>query len=327
MAVDVAVPAGEAVRARRPARVEPLLAGLVLLALLAHVAGLANGRVAEAELTFVSLVVESLPFLLVGAALSALLAGPVPSRLLAKASGHPRAAAAFAPFVGITLPLCDCGLLPLARRLRSTVGDRAVGSFLAGAPLTNPVVIVTTLLAFPGRPGMAVARVLCGVAMAMTVAALLTTPASACSVHAHDHHDDSADSPTVSPLRSVASELARSGPVLVVGAAAAAVLKAVIPLSGLTSFSSQPLLGALALMTLAFVMSLCSQADAFVAAALPVGALPRLAFLVLGPALDLRLAVLYRHTFGGRWLARYAAVVVPTALVAVTACAVLGLAA
>jgi uncharacterized membrane protein YraQ (UPF0718 family) len=112
---------------------------------------------------------------------------------------------------------------------------------------------------------------------------------------------------------------------LVAGAAAAAVIKAVIPVSALTSVTSQPLLGALALMAVAFVMSLCSQADAFVAAALPVGGLPRLAFLVLGPVLDLRLAVLYRHAFGGRWLVGYAAVVVPTALVATTACAVAGL--
>src|SRR5207302_9247600 len=131
--------------------------------------------VAAGVLALVFAVAESRPFLRVGAVRSALLSRRAATQLLTGAGRHPRAAAVRAPFVGVTLPHCDCGLLPLARRIRATVGHRAVGSFLAGAPLTNPVVIVTTLLAFPGQPGMAVARVLCGVAMAMAAAGLLTT--------------------------------------------------------------------------------------------------------------------------------------------------------
>jgi uncharacterized membrane protein YraQ (UPF0718 family) len=298
---------------------------LVVVAVAARFGAASSGRVADAELTFVSLVAESLPFLLVGALISTLLSGRWATRLLVSAARRPRLAAALAPLAGAVLPLCDCGLLPIARRLRGTVGGRTVASFLAGAPLTNPIVVVTTFLAFPGQPGMVVARILCGLAIAMAVAALVTAPPSACAVdHGHDH--DHADSePVRSPLAAVATELRRTGPVLVAGAAVAATLKAAIPVGALTSVTSQPLLGALALMALAFVMSLCSQADAFVAAALPVGALPRLAFLVLGPVLDLRLAVLYRHAFGGRWLAGYASVVVPTALVGATICGVVGL--
>jgi len=303
-----------------------LVGGLVSLAFAARFGAEASGKVAGAELTFVSLVAESLPFLLVGALISTLLAGAWATRRLGDAARHPRLAAALAPFAGAALPLCDCGLLPIARRLRAIVGDRAVSSFLAGAPLTNPIVVVTTLLAFPGRPGMAAARVLCGVTVAMVVASLLTSPTTACRAeHDHEHDHDSHGPMTRAPLAAVALELRRTGPILVIGAATAAALKAFVPMSVLTAVTSQPLLGALALMALAFVMSLCSQADAFVAAALPVGALPRLAFLVLGPILDLRLAVLYRHAFGGRWLLGYAAVVVPTALVAVTVCSVVGL--
>lgn len=310
-------------------RADLLVVGaLALLTVAARLGATSSGHIAGAELTFVSLVAESLPFLLAGALISTLLTGRWGARVLAGAGRRPRLAAALAPLAGAALPLCDCGLLPIARRLRGAVGSRTVGSFLAGAPLTNPIVVVTTFLAFPGQPGMVIARVLCGAVIAMAVAALLTSPPQACATdhgdsHDHDHrHEPEA---VVSPLAAVAVELRRTGPILVVGAAAAATLKAAIPMSALTSVSSQPLLGALALMALAFVMSLCSQADAFVAAALPVGALPRLAFLVLGPVLDLRLAVLYRHAFGSRWLAGYAAVVVPTALVATTICAVAGL--
>src|SRR5436190_4573584 len=109
------------------------------------------------------------------------------------------------------------------------------------------------------------------------------------------------------------------------GALLAATVKAFVPTSTFTSASSQPLLASLAMMLLAFILSICSQADAFVAASLPVGPMPRLAFLVMGPVLDLRLSVLYRREFGVAWVAGYAAVVVPMVLVARTACAVLGL--
>jgi uncharacterized membrane protein YraQ (UPF0718 family) len=245
-------------------------------------------------------------------------------QILTAAARRPRLAGALAPFAGLGLPLCDCGLLPLAREMRGRGLTRAVNGFLAGAPLTNPIVIITTALAFPHSPGMIAARVGCGFAIAAVVGAVLAGPATpaqpaACDDADHDHRH------RTGWLASVGGELSRTGPTLAIGAALAATIKAAIPTSALTSLDHQPLIGAAALMLLAFVMSICSQADAFVAAALPVGALPQLAFMVLGPVLDLRLAVLYRREFGWRWVLSYGAVVVPVALVAVTVCATAGL--
>lgn len=300
-----------------------LAAALVAAAVMARTQGVVGARFAAGELAFVSLFAESLPFLLIGAALSALLTGRAGARLLQAADDRPRLAAALAPLVGAALPLCDCGLLPLARRLRNGRAGRAAGSFLAGAPLTNPIVVVSTLLAFPGEPGMAVARVLGGLAMAMAVSAFVAAPKpSTCDIEAHEHDEETARPGWSSAL---AGELARTGPVLVLGALAAASLKAALPTSAFLSLANQPLLGALAMMALAFVMSICSQADAFVAASLPVGALPRLGFLLLGPVFDLRLATLYRREFGTSWVLRYGAVVLPVAILVATACATAGL--
>jgi uncharacterized membrane protein YraQ (UPF0718 family) len=280
--------------------------------------------VVSAELAFVSLFVESLPFLLVGALLSNVLRTRRGQEILTAAARRPRLAGALVPFAGLGLPLCDCGLLPLARELRGRGLARAVNGFLAGAPLTNPIVIITTALAFPHSPGMVAARVGCGFVIAGVVGAVMAGPATpvqpeACDVADHDHSHRSGW------LTAVGTELSRTGPTLAIGAALAASIKAAVPTSSLTSLDHQPLVGAAALMLLAFVMSICSQADAFVAAALPVGALPRLAFMVLGPVFDLRLAVLYRREFGWRWVLTYGAVVVPVALVAVTVCATVGL--
>jgi uncharacterized membrane protein YraQ (UPF0718 family) len=228
-------------------------------------------------------------------------------------------AAAIAPFTGLALPLCDCGVLPIARELRVGGARRAVNSFIAGAPIVNPIVIVSTLVAFPGSPGMAVGRVTAGVIVALAAGALAAPPGAptALAVHDHDHDHDSGGS-LISMRDQIGEELARTGPALAVGALLAAVVTGFVPTDTLTSLASQPLVAALAMMLLAFIMSICSQADAFVAAALPVGTLPRLAFLVMGPMLDLRLSVLYVREFGSRWLSGYAAVVVPTILLATT---------
>jgi uncharacterized membrane protein YraQ (UPF0718 family) len=75
---------------------------------------------------------------------------------------------------------------------------------------------------------------------------------------------------------------------------------------------ASPAVGVLLLMLLAFLLSLCSESDAFVAASFvqfAPGA--QLAFLVLGPALDVKLSVLYGATFGKRFLAVIALVAVP----------------
>jgi uncharacterized membrane protein YraQ (UPF0718 family) len=125
----------------------------------------------------------------------------------------------------------------------------------------------------------------------------------------HDHtdhdHTDHVHSGGNGLAAMVGAELAGTGPALVLGALVAGALRALAPAGALSALASQPLLAALAMMVLAAVLSLCSQADAFVAASLPVGNLGRLAFLVTGPVLSLRLGALYRRTFGTRWVLAY----------------------
>jgi uncharacterized membrane protein YraQ (UPF0718 family) len=192
-----------------------------------------------------------------------------------------------------------------------------VNGFVAGAPLTNPIVVVSTFLAFPGAPGMVVGRVAVGLAVAMLVAGIAAPPPQPAHPHASETGERSAGHRRF--LDAIGSEVARTGPILVLGALAAGLVKALVPPEAFAALDAQPLLGAAAMMGFAFLLSLCSQADAFIAASLPVGTLPRLAFLVLGPMLDLRLGALYRREFGTRWLLGYAAVVVPSVLVLTTA--------
>ena len=262
---------------------------------------------AAAAVSFVSLCAESLPFLLAGAAIAWALRRHGAAPLVRAARRSPVLAMLMAPFMGAALPLCDCGVVPLARELRDAgVPGRVVTAFAAGAPLTNPIVIASTALAFGGSGTMIGGRIVVGVAVAV-VTALIGPPApegAACSLD-HDHHDHR-DHGSSGLAAMVGAELAGTGPALVLGALVAGALRALAPAGAISALASQPLLAALAMMALAAVLSLCSQADAFVAASLPVGNLGRLAFLVTGPILSLRLGALYRRTFGTRWVLAYA---------------------
>jgi uncharacterized protein len=81
--------------------------------------------------------------------------------------------------------------------------------------------------------------------------------------------------------------------------------------------SDLPVLSLLAMMVLAFVMSLCSESDAFVAASFTAfGPASQLAFLVFGPMVDLKLAALYMGTYERGFLRTIVIVVGATTLAA-----------
>lgn len=319
----VLAPSRTLLRARLPSSSSALpalvFAAGILLAWATRLPGPIGARSTMAAVAFVALVVESLPFLLIGAVIVALIQrGPVGGALIRAGARHPFLSVLLAPFMGSVLPLCDCGLVPVARQIHSSgAAPRVVNSFVAGAPLTNPIVILSTVVAFPGSPGMVVGRVLVGLGVAM-IAAVAAPPPARCEAPVTDPHDDDHAGERPGILTVISGEFVRSGPTLIAGALVAGALKGFLPSAFLVTLETQPLAGAAGMMVLAFLISICSQADAFVAAALPVGNLSRLAFLVLGPMLDLRLAALYRREFGTRWLAGYASVVIPSVLVLAT---------
>lgn len=98
-----------------------------------------------------------------------------------------------------------------------------------------------------------------------------------------------------------------AGGFLVVGAMAAATLKAVVPAEWLSAVAGSPALSVPALAVLAVLLSICSEADAFVAASLtPFSPTARLAFLVVGPMVDLKLFAMQAGTFGRAFALRFA---------------------
>ncbi len=274
---------------------------------------------------FVAVCVQALPFLVLGVLLSGLIAAFVPPSVFRRLLPRNEAAAVpVAGLAGVALPGCECASVPVARRLmQQGVPPAAALTFLLAAPAVNPVVLVATAVAFPTEPRMVLARFLgsMGTAIAMGLlwsrfgrldwimerARRLTTP-------------QPGESRWQVFTETARHDLAEAGGFLVLGGLMAAILNVVVPASVFTSLAGQVVLGVLVMAVLAFVLALCSEADAFVAASLSMlPLLPRLVFLVVGPAVDVKLYALQSGTFGRRFAIRFA----PATFVVAICCGVL----
>lgn len=121
---------------------------------------------------FLSLLVEAIPFLLLGVLLSGLLLFFVDERKLAALiPKNPLLGALAGSLLGFLFPVCECGNVPVARRLlmQGLPSSVAVG-FLLAAPTINPIVIWSTWTAFRDQPEIVVLRVVFSLAIATIVA-------------------------------------------------------------------------------------------------------------------------------------------------------------
>ena len=272
---------------------------------------------------FVAVCVQALPFLVLGVLLSGAIAAFVPARVLRKALPRRTAAAVGAAgLAGVALPGCECASVPVARRLMSQgVAPAAALTFLLAAPAVNPVVMVATAVAFPGKPEMVLARFLGSFATAVVMGLLWARWGKLDWIvsRALERMPDAGGSRWKTFAETARTDLVEAGGFLVLGAIISAALGVLVPPSWFDVLGNQLVLGVLVMAVLAFVLALCSEADAFVAAsltALPL--LPKLVFLVVGPAVDVKLFALQAGTFGRAFAVRFA----PVTFVVAVCCAV-----
>jgi uncharacterized membrane protein YraQ (UPF0718 family) len=300
---------------------------LVAVALQGPIRGALSAPVVQAWMTvFVAVVVQALPFLVLGVLLSAAIAVLVPPAFFARAlPKRPALAVPVAGVAGVVLPGCECASVPVAGALvRRGVAPAAALAFLLSAPAINPVVLTATAVAFPGNPEMVLARLVASLLVACAMGWLWQRLGRADWLRPPQRPADDGAGRGAAFWGSVRHDVLHAGGFLVVGAMAAATLKAVVPESWLQAAAGNPVVSVLALSVLAVLLSICSEADAFVAAALSQFSLTaRLAFLVVGPMIDLKLFAMQVGTFGRGFALRFApATFVLAVLVAVAVGAV-----
>jgi uncharacterized membrane protein YraQ (UPF0718 family) len=266
---------------------------------------------------FVSICLQSLPFLLLGVILSAVITVLVPAhRLLAALPRRPALAVPVAGAAGVVLPGCECASVPVAGSLiRQGVPAAPALAFLLAAPAINPIVLVATAVAFPGRPEVVAARFVASLVTAVIMGWLWLRLGRADwlrlsrrpVIEGHGR---------VAQLRQVMQhDLLHAGGFLVLGGALAACVNVVVPTEWLSSLGGQVVVGVIVLALLAVAVAICSEADAFVAASFTQFSLTAaLTFMVVGPMVDVKLISMQAGTFGRAFTARFAPATFVTAL-------------
>jgi uncharacterized membrane protein YraQ (UPF0718 family) len=265
------------------------------------------------QTVLVAVVVQALPFLVLGTVVSAAINAFVPDEALSRAL--PRRAALAVPVAGMAgavLPGCECASVPVAGSLmRRGVPPAAALAFLLAAPAINPVVLVATSVAFPGRPEVVVARFLASLTTSVAMGWLwlrLGRPEWLRLRRGAAEHDSHGHGRWDTFRRSLQHDFLHAGGFLVLGAAAAATFNITVPPGWLDAFSGSAWLAVPVLGALAVILSICSEADAFVAASLTAfPATAKLAFMVVGPMVDLKLISLQTGTFGRAFALRFCA--------------------
>ena len=258
-------------------------------------------------LTFlISIVVEALPFVVLGIIISVAVQVWLPEGWLLRRLPKRRwVRQVTISLLGVFVPVCECGNVPLARGLL-VQGLSASESlvFLLAAPVLNPVTIITTQQAFANDPVVLAGRMAGGFVIANVVGWVfmrrrrdeLLQPdfIKTCQISRHIHERRWARS-----LELFRHEASHILPALLFGAAAAALVQVAVPREILLTLGSNPAWSIAAMLVLAFVISICSNVDAFFALAFKdtftAGSL--VSFLTFGPMIDIKLLSLMRTTY------------------------------
>lgn len=263
---------------------------------------------------FLGIFIEAVPFLLLGTLASGLVEVFFNREELARLIPHqPVFSALTGSLLGLFIPVCECGVVPLTRRLFQKGVPTAAGiSFLLAAPVLNPVVIASTYTAFGlgpvfwGRLGLTA-----GIAI---ITGLIFSRQPDLSLILIDGVKQPAllEEKTVTfsaRLRRVAliagNEFFEMGRYLVIGALLAALLQTLVPQTVLAGLGRGPVLSVVVMAAIAVLLSVCSTVDAFIALAFvgrfASGAL--LAFLVYGPMVDIKSTLMFARVFRRRSVA------------------------
>ena len=251
-----------------------------------------------------SVILQALPFILLGVLASSLIRFLVREDWIAGLT--PKNAVVgviFGSLLGLFIPVCDCGVLPVARGLfRKGVSMHTALAYLLTAPVINPVVILATAMAFQWNWHLVGLRVvstfIVGATTALLAGSLFSYKAfSDTEWHRHEHENSKISLHQL--LIHAGDEFFDVGRYLIISAFLAAAIQIWVPKGILIQASSNPFMAAGAMMILAIAMSLCSNADAFVARVLanqfPLGSI--MAFLVIGQIIDLRNIILFAKNF------------------------------
>ena len=268
---------------------------------------------------FLSILLEGTPFLLLGTLISGVIDQYLPARLMTRIlPRNPYAGILVSGTFGIIFPMCECGVVPVIRRLIAKGLPLSLGvTYMLAAPIVNVIVGVSTFAAFRGQlpaemtslrlglgyfvavlAGMAVHNLRMNVVLKQSVIAEIARPGSGSEVTPQGHLQRMARALDVAVRDFLAMMV-----FFVLGVAAASIFSTAVNQEIILPLAIDTTLATISLMGLAAILSLCSTSDAFIAATfVSFPAVAKLAFMVFGPMMDLKLIFIYSAVFRKRFV-------------------------
>jgi uncharacterized membrane protein YraQ (UPF0718 family) len=281
----------------------------------------------DVALSFFAIVLEGAPFLLLGAIISGLVDVFLPAGLIKDWLPRSKTQGVFAAIgAGLIFPLCECGAMPIVQRLiRKGVPPAVATIYMLAAPGLNPLAMFSTFLAFRNQDPwlMVVLRFSFSFLVLLFLGFWLIRLRPDQMLRAETVMGSARLKPEMTPnpglvltprsgqalggLQQFTGAVVRdfTGVLLflVIGAAAAALFSTGFNRNLLAPLGQSIILGPLAGILLAQLLCLCSTTDAFIIAAFaPFSISAKIAFLVAGPIIDLKLYWLYRSAFQARFV-------------------------
>lgn len=261
---------------------------------------------------FISILIEAIPFILIGVILSGIIQMFVSEEMIARIMPKNRfLAVLFGALAGVLFPACECGIIPITRRLLlKGVPLHAGVAFMLTAPIINPIVLFSTFIAFGNRWSVVFYRGGLALAVSVIIGIILSyqfKDNQLLKPHEpghHHHHHHTLLQKLGGTLRHAIEEFFSVGKYLIIGAFIAAAMQTYVKTSTLLAIGQNDISSSLVMMGLAFVLSLCSEVDAFIASSFSstfsLGSL--IAFLVFGAMVDIKNLLMMLAAFKKRFV-------------------------
>ena len=274
----------------------------------------------QMSMIFLSIVIEALPFVLLGCIISgALHVYLTPERVKKFLPNNKFLSILVGSTMGIFFPSCECGIVPIVNQfVRKKVPTYTAFAFMLTAPIINPIVLFSTFIAFGNSWKFALLRAVGSLLVAVVVGSWLAyfykqpilneeglRAMQEVPVHQHDHHEKTSRIHAIGHvLDHSLDEFFDTGRYLMIGALLSANMQTYLPTKWILTLGSTKLLAIFVMIILAVILSLCSEADAFIGSSLLslFGQAPVIAFLVFGPMVDIKNLLMMKRYFNTRFI-------------------------
>lgn len=308
---------------------------------------------------FMSIILEAFPFIILGVFVSSIIQIFISEETITKLIPKNKFIGLIAAAsIGLIFPVCDCAIVPIARRLlKKGVPLYIAVTFMLSVPIINPVVLSSTYYAFLNNPYMALLRGVIGWTSSIVIGFIISkvdykhnkttklkeilfnartlhyTSATCNNIvhshnhccchheHSHNHNDKRSFISAISDiLEHVSSELNEVGKFIIVGAFLSALMQTVIPRKYILSIGNHKILSILVMIFLAYLMCVCSETDAFIARTF-VGQFTSgsiIAFLICGPMIDIKNTLMLSEAFNYKFIFKLTCIIM-------TVCFIIGI--